>query len=120
MKRQNNLKDALFTCICFTAIGLFNVGLCWEERSAIVEQVTWELQHQLKLSRPQAASIKKINYDFYDAIENLSRHRKAGAGFQAEVNHLIILKNKRIMKVLNEDQQLKWLKNCSVRAETKP
>lgn len=111
------MKDALLTCICFTLIGLFNVGLCWEERSAAVEQVTWELQNQLTLSRSQAVSIKKINYEFYDELTNVSRGTIKTDKLNETINKLITRRNKKIMKILNEDQQLKWLKTCSGRLE---
>lgn len=111
------MKDALLTCICFTIIGLLNAGLCWEERSAVVEQVTWELQNQLKLSRSQAVSIKTINYEFYDELTNVSRGITKTDQLNETINKLITRKNKKIMKILNEDQQLKWLKTCSGRLE---
>lgn len=117
LNRQIKLKDALLTCICFTAIGLFNVGLCWEERSAMVEQLTWELQNQLMLNRSQALSIKKINYEFYDELTNLCREKYENSDLDEKISRLVSLKNKKIMKILNEDQQLKWLKTCAGRSE---
>ncbi|MBA4054068.1 MAG: hypothetical protein C0490_05090 [Marivirga sp.] len=118
MNRQTKLKDALLACICFTIIGLFNVGLYWEERSAVVEQITWELQNQLTLSRSQALSIKKINFEFYDEVTNLTGARYKKEKLNETIIKLIALKNKKIMKILNEDQQLKWLKTCSGASET--
>lgn len=83
----------------------------------MVEQLTWELQNQLMLNRSQALSIKKINYEFYDELTNLCREKYENSDLDEKINRLISLKNKKIMKILNEDQQLKWLKNCAGRSE---
>jgi predicted nucleic acid-binding OB-fold protein len=111
------LKEALLTCICFTIIGLLNVGMYWEERSAVVEQVTWELENQLILTRSQAVSIKKINYEFYDELTNLAATTSKNDQLNEVINKLIAHRNKKIMKILNEDQQIKWAKTCSGRLE---
>lgn len=114
LNQHSNFREALCACLCFTFIGLFNVGLRWEERSAIVKQITWELQSQLTLSESQTLRIMEINYEFYDAISKVPDLKYGEYEMVDEkINHLITLKNKKIMKILNEDQQLKWLKSYS-------
>lgn len=98
-------------CIGFSIIGLFNLGLRWEERNAFVENITWELQSQLTLSKSQALEIMEINYEFYDAVSNVQRHQPKYEILDDEINRLIVDKNTKIMKVLNEDQQQEWLKS---------
>lgn len=114
------MKEALCACLCFTAIGLFNVGLHWGERSSIVEQVTWELQSQLTLSESQTAQVLKINYEFYDdALAMHGRRNTEHKIFQEWINHLVMVKNKKIMKILNTEQQMKWHQNYLVSTENK-
>lgn len=97
-------------------IGLFNLGLHWEARTAFVENITWELQSQLTLSRSQTLKIMEINYDFYDEISKVSN----GDDFENkiiddQISRLISDKNRKIMNVLNEDQQLKWVRSYLLR-----
>ena len=106
MNTQPNLKEALIACVGFSIIGFFNLGLNWEERTAFVENITWELQSQLTLSKSQALKIMEINYEFYDAVSNIKQQ-----GTDEQVTRLISDKNRKIMKVLNEDQQREWLKS---------
>jgi len=112
VKQQPNLKEAMLACLCFTVIGLFNVGLHWEDRAAFVENITWELQSQLTLSREQTMKILEINYAFYDAISSVQKKNEKGHHLSEEhIHYLIATKNKEIMNVLNKDQQLKWQKS---------
>ena len=111
MKRQPNLKEALIACLGFSIIGLFNLGLHWEERNAFVENITWELQSQLTLSKSQTQMIMQINYEFYDAVSDAQKQQREESVLDEEINRLIVDKNKKIMKVLNEDQQREWLKS---------
>lgn len=97
-------------CFGISIIGLFNLGLHWEERHAFVENVTWELQSQLTLSESQMQMIMKINYEFYDAVSNAQKEQTEESILDEEISRLIVDKNKKIMKVLNEDQQREWLK----------
>lgn len=106
MKKHLNLKEALLACLGFSVIGLFNLGFHWEERTAFVENITWELQSQLTLSESQTLKIMEINYEFYDAVSNMKQQ-----GTDEQVTRLISDKNRKIMKVLNEDQQREWLKS---------
>jgi hypothetical protein len=48
----------------------------------------------------------EINYEFYDAVSNMKQQ-----GTDEQVTRLISDKNRKIMKVLNEDQQREWLKS---------
>ena len=93
-------------CLGFSIIGLVNLGFHWEERTAFVENITWELQSQLTLSKSQTLKIKEINYEFYDAVSRMEKQ-----GTDEHINQLIDDKNRKIMKVLNEDQQQEWLKS---------
>ena len=106
VKKHLNLKEALLACLGFSVIGLFNLGFHWEERTAFVENITWELQSQLTLSESQTLKIMEINYEFYDAVSNMKQQ-----GTDAQITRLISDKNIKIMKVLNEDQQQEWLKS---------
>ena len=106
MKKHLNLKEALLACLGFSIIGLFNLGFNWEERSAFVENITWELQSQLTLTKSQTQKIMEINYEFYDAVSTME-HRDT----EEQLNRLISDKNKKIMEVLSEDQQQEWLKS---------
>jgi hypothetical protein len=109
LKRQPNLKDALIACLGFSIIGLFNLGFHWEERTAFVENITWELQSQLTLSKSQTQKIMEINYAFYDAISTVQKQSSKHDLVEEQINLLIIDKNRKIMSVLNEDQQREWL-----------
>ena len=112
MKQQPNLKEAMLACLCFTVIGLCNAGLHWEDRTTFVENVTWELQSQLTLSHEQTLKILEINYAFYDAVSSAQKNNAKGHELTEEhIHFLIATKNKEIMNVLNEDQQLKWQKS---------
>ena len=106
MKKNLNLKEALLACLGFSIIGLFNLGFHFEERTAFVENITWELQSQLTLSESQTLKIMEINYEFYDEVSNLERK-----GTDEQITRLINDKNRKIMNVLNEDQQREWLKS---------
>ncbi len=118
MKTQPNLKEALIACIGFTIIGLFNLGLNCEERTAFVENITWELQSQLALSKSQAQKIMEINYEFYDAVSNAQQDTDDKI-LPEQINLLIIDKNRKIMNVLNEDQQREWQQSHLHRPNTK-
>ena len=106
MKKHPNLKEALLASLGFSVIGLFNLGFHWEERSSFVENITWELQNQLTLTRSQTQRIMEINYEFYDAVSCMEH-----SGTEQQLPKLISDKNKKIMNVLNEDQQREWLKS---------
>jgi len=110
LKRQPNLKEALIACLGFSIIGLLNLGFHWEERTAFVENITWELQSQLTLSKSQTQQIMEINYEFYDAIAQIQQQSTQHDALDERINLLIIDKNRKIMSVLNEDQQREWLK----------
>jgi hypothetical protein len=110
LKRQPNLKEALIACLGFSIIGLFNLGFHWGERTAFVENITWELQSQLTLSKSQTQKIMEINYEFYDAISNAQKQSSKHDVLEERINLLIIDKNRKIMSVLNEDQRREWLK----------
>jgi hypothetical protein len=71
VKKKLNLKEALLACLGFCIIGLFNLGFHFEERTAFVENITWELQSQLTLSDSQTLKIMEINYEFYDAVSKM-------------------------------------------------
>ena len=118
MKTQPNLKEAFIACLGFSIIGFFNLGLNWEERTAFVENITWELQSQLTLSKSQAIKIMEINYEFYDAVSNAQQDTKDNI-LPEQINQLIIDKNRKIMNVLNEDQQREWLQSYLRRPNTK-
>jgi hypothetical protein len=110
LKKQPNLKEALIACLGFSIIGLVNLGFHWEERTAFVENITWELQNQLTLSKSQTQKIMEINYEFYDAISKVQQQSSKHAVLDEQINLLITDKNRKIMSVLNEDQQREWLK----------
>lgn len=97
-------KESLCVCLCFSVIGFLNIGLIREERSAIVEQLTWELKCQLALNESQTREILQINYEYYDRISGVTG---------TTIPNVIRQKNKQIMKILNEDQQVIWQKTCS-------
>jgi len=107
VKTQPNLKEALIACLGFSIIGLFNLGLNCEERTTFVENITWELQSQLTLSQNQAQKIMEINYEFYDAV-SVAQQDTDDNILPEQINLLIIDKNRKIMNVLNEDQQREW------------
>lgn len=111
MKRQPNLKEALIACLGFSIIGLLNVGLSWEERTAFVENMTWELQSQLTLSKSQTQRIMEINYEFYDAVSMVQQRNAEKKILGDQIDLLIIDKNRKIMSVLSDDQQREWLKS---------
>ena len=117
MSTQPNLKEALIACVGFSIIGLFNLGLSWEERTTFVENITWELQSQLTLSKGQARKIMEINYEFYDAVSEAQQN--SDNILPEQINRLIINKNRKIMNVLNEDQQREWLQSHLHRPNTK-
>ena len=96
-------RESLCVCLCFSVIGFINVGLHKEERSAFVAQLTWELKCQLALNENQTKKIMEINYEYYDMISGLNGKT---------IPNVIRQKNKQILKILNQDQQLLWLKNC--------
>lgn len=106
MKKKLNLKEALLACLGFSIIGLFNLGFHFEERTAFVENITWELQSQLTLSESQILKIMEINYEFFDEVSNMKRQ-----GADEQITRLINAKNRKIMNVLDEDQQKQWLKS---------
>jgi len=106
VKKNLNLKEALLACLGFSMIGLFNLGFHFEERTAFVENITWELQSQLTLSESQTLKIMEINYEFYDAVSNMEKQ-----GADEQITRLISDKNRKIMKILNKDQQKEWLKS---------
>ena len=110
MKKHLNLKEALLACLGFSIIGLFNLGFNWEERSAFVENITWELQSQLTLTKSQTQKIMEINYEFYDAVSNAQQDTDDNI-LPEQINLLIIDKNRKIMNVLNENQQREWLQS---------
>jgi hypothetical protein len=110
VKTQSNLKEAMIACLGFSIIGLFNLGLNCEERTAFVENITWELQSQLTLTKSQAQKIMEINYEFYDAVSNAQQDTDDNI-LPEQINLLIIDKNRKIMNVLNEDQQREWLQS---------
>lgn len=93
-------------CVGFSIIGLLNLGLSWEERTAFVEDITWELQSQLALTKGQATKIMEINYEFYDAVSSM-QHK----GTDEQIDKLITDKNSKILNVLSADQQQEWLKS---------
>jgi hypothetical protein len=119
VKRQPNLKEALFACLGFSIIGLFNLGFHWEERTAFVENITWELQSQLALSQSQTIKIMEINYEFYDAVSNVRQENVNDLILDKQINKLIMEKNRKIMGVLNEEQQREWMKNYLQRPNVK-
>ena len=119
MKRQPHLKEALIACLGFSLIGLFNLWLHWEERASFVENITWELQSQLTLSKTQTQEIMKINYEFYDAISKAEQQNTKYNIIDEQINLLIVAKNRKIMSILNEDQQRQWLKGYLQRLHTK-
>ncbi len=106
MKKNLNRKEALLACLGFSIIGLFNLGFHFEERTAFVENITWELQSQLTLSESQILKIMEINYEFFDEVSNMKRQ-----GADEQITRLINAKNRKIMNVLDEDQQKQWLKS---------
>ncbi len=106
MKKNLNLKEALLACLGFSIIGLFNLGFHFEERTAFVENITWELQSQLTLSESQILKIMEINYEFFDEVSNMKRQ-----GADEQITRLINAENRKIMNVLDEDQQKQWLKS---------
>jgi len=112
VKRQPNLKEALIACLGFSLIGLFNLWLHWEERASFVQNITWEIQSQLTLSKTQTQKIMEINYEFYDAISKAEQQSSKHNVIDNQINLLIMAKNKKIMSILNEDQQRQWLKSC--------
>ena len=118
MKRQPNLKEALIACLGFSIIGLLNVGLSWEERTAFVENITWELQSQLTLSKSQTKRIMEINYEFYDAVSIVQQRGIENEILGEQIDLLITDKNRKIMGVLSEDQQREWLKSHLQRPHT--
>lgn len=118
MKPQPNLKEALIACLGFSIIGLFNLGLNREERTSFVENITWELQSQLTLSKSQALKILEINYEFYDAVNDAQQDADDNI-LPEHINRLIIDKNIKIMNVLNKDQQREWLQSHLHRPNTK-
>ncbi|HEY5915943.1 MAG TPA: hypothetical protein VIU13_01010 [Chryseolinea sp.] len=118
MNTQPNLKEALIACVGFSIIGFFNLGLNWEERTAFVENITWELQSQLTLSKGQALKIMEINYEFYDAVSDAQQDSDNNI-LPEQINRLIIDKNRKIMNVLNKDQQREWLQSHLHRPNTK-
>ena len=99
-------------CVGFSIIGLLNLGLSWEERTAFVETITWELQSQLALTKGQTTKIKEINYEFYDAVVCLQQQ-----GTDEQIDKLINDKNTKILKVLSADQQQEWLKSHCKRSQ---
>ena len=106
VKKHPNLKEALLACLGFSIIGLFNLGFRWEERTAFVENITWEIQSQLTLSKSQRLKIMEINYEFYDAVSRVEQR-----GAEEQITRLIGDKNRKIMNILNEDQKKEWLKS---------
>jgi hypothetical protein len=48
----------------------------------------------------------EINYEFYDAVSRVEQR-----GAEDQITRLIGDKNRKIMKVLNEDQKKEWLKS---------
>ena len=118
MKTQPVLKEALIACLGISIIGFFNLGLNWEERTTFVENITWELQSQLTLSKSQALKIMEINYEFYDAVSDAQQDTEDNI-LPEQINRLIIDKNRKIMNVLNEDQQREWLQSHLHRTNTK-
>jgi hypothetical protein len=119
VKRHPNLKEALTACLGCSLIGLINLGLHWEERTAFVENITWELQSQLTLSKSQTQKIMEINYEFYDAISDVQQQSTDHDIDDEQINLLILDKNKKIMSVLSEAQQCEWLKGYVQRHHTK-
>lgn len=109
----------MIACLGFSLIGLFNLWLHWEERTAFVENITWELQSQLTLSKSQTQQIMEINYEFYDAISNAQEQSTKLKTIDEQIDILIIDKNRKIMSILNEDQQREWLKGYLQRAQNK-
>ena len=54
----------------------------------------------------------EINYEFYDAISKAEQQNTKYDVIDDQINRLIMAKNKKIMSILNEDQQRQWLKSC--------
>lgn len=97
--------------LALTVIALFNAAQLREQHNTSVRLLNWELTQVLQLDKNQMEKIHIINAVYEVEVARL-RHEDV-AMKQEKVNQLLCERNKRILQVLDRDQQNMLYRYCS-------
>jgi hypothetical protein len=103
LKSFVNLREAFVVFLALSAIACLNAGQIQHQHNTAVKLMNWELTQLLALDKNQMEKIHAINAVYEVALSKLHRHNNELK--QQEVSRLLCERNKRILQVLNHEQQ---------------
>ena len=103
LKSLPNLREAFLVFLSLTVIALFNAGLLWEEHKISQQYINFELTQMLDLTENQLEKIRSIQAAYEIEVSRVGNERIGSTS--ERVNLLMRERNRKIMNVLNEQQQ---------------
>lgn len=97
------MREAFLVFLSLTVIALFNAGLLWEEHKISQQYIGFELTQMLDLTENQLEKIRSIQAAYEIEVSRVGNERIGSTS--ERVNLLIRERNRKIMNVLNEQQQ---------------